>query len=86
LPLLQRDVSFFVPEGMSWADIKQAFFVENVVDAFVFDVWQEEKKKSYAVRFIIRQPKLLNSDEVNIIIEKIISNLRNLGIEVRAAK
>jgi phenylalanyl-tRNA synthetase beta chain len=38
------------------------------------------------VRFIIRQPKLLNSDEVNIIIEKIISNLRNLGIEVRAAK
>jgi len=86
LPLLQRDVSFFVPENMSWSDIKQAFFVENVVDAFVFDVWQEEKKKSYAVRFIIRQPKLLNSDEVNIIIEKIISNLRNLGIEVRAAK
>jgi len=86
LPLLQRDVSFFVPENMSWSDVKQAFFVENVVDAFVFDVWQEEKKKSYAVRFIIRQPKLLNSDEVNIIIEKIISNLRNLGIEVRAAK
>jgi phenylalanyl-tRNA synthetase beta chain len=86
LPLLQRDLSFFVPEGMMWADIKQAFFVENVIDAFVFDVWQEGKKKSYAVRFIIRQPKLLNSDEVNIIIEKIISNLEKLGAEVRAAK
>ncbi len=86
LPLLQRDLSFFVPEGMIWSDIKQAFFVEDVIDAFVFDVWREGKKKSYAVRFIIRQPKLLNSDEVNIIIEKIISNLEKLGAEVRAAK
>jgi phenylalanyl-tRNA synthetase beta chain len=86
LPILQRDISFFVPEGKTWDELKTAFFVEGVLDVFVFDVWSEKGRKSFSARFLIKQEKPMSSEEINKILNKIIFNLESMGAEVRAVK
>lgn len=86
LPILQRDISFFVPEGKTWDELKTAFFVENVLDVFVFDVWSERGRKSFSARFLIKQEKPMSSEEINKILNKIIFNLESMGVEVRAVR
>ncbi len=98
LPMLQRDISFFIPENLSWQDIKHIFLKPAIADAFIIDIWEPRKekniedrgtimKKSIAVRIIIRQSgeKTMTSEEVNMILKQIISELQHIGVEVRAA-
>lgn len=87
LPLIERDISFFIKENTRWRDIKKFFFSsEKVVDAFVLDVWEREGKRSLTVRLIINQgDKTMNSNEINQILQDIIANLTNLGLEVRSS-
>lgn len=92
LPFVERDISFFVPENLTWQEIKPAFFVENVVDVYVFDVYEPKEKKeedfrkSMSVRFLIKQEKPMTSEEINMVMEEIMSRLQNLGVRIRAVK
>ena len=93
LPFVERDISFFVPENLTWQEIKPAFFVENVIDAYIFDVYElkerkeeQEFSKSISVRFLLKQEKPMTSDEINQVMEKIMSRLRDLGVHIRAIK
>lgn len=86
LPLIERDVSFFVRENTRWSDIKELFFVsESVVDAFIFDIWEKEGRRSFTVRIVINQGnRTMTSEEINRILQKIIESLGKAGFEVRA--
>lgn len=84
LPLIERDISFFVKDDTVWANIRKLFFVsEKVADVFVFDVWEKDRK-SITARIVINQgERTMTSEEINQILDKIISNLKRHGFEVR---
>lgn len=88
LPFVERDISFFLREGVSWQnDIKPNFLEPEIVDAFPIDIWEDKTqgRKSMTVRLIIKQNKVLTSDEIDEITDKIIAKLEKLNLQVRKA-
>lgn len=88
LPLIERDISFFLKDdNVVWADVRKLFFVsEKIIDVFVFDVWEKDKK-SITARVVINQgSKTMTSEEINQLLNKIISNLKQNGFEARVSQ
>lgn len=86
LPLIERDISFYIKDDTRWSDIKKIFFIsENVVDVYVFDVWEKDGRKSITARLVINQgDRTMTSEDINSILNNIISELTKAGFEVRA--
>jgi phenylalanyl-tRNA synthetase beta chain len=92
-PVVTRDFAVVSDEAVAWAEIKgciESLKIDYVDDIEFFDVYRgkqiEKGRKSIAFRIIFRaDDKTLKSEEVDILQEKILTNLNNsLGISLRA--
>ncbi|KHE91045.1 MAG: phenylalanine--tRNA ligase subunit beta [Candidatus Scalindua rubra] len=92
-PVVTRDLAVVTDEDVTWADIKrciESLKIDYVDDIEFFDVYRgkqiERGRKSIAFRITFRaDDKTLKSDEVDILKEKILTNLSNsLGVNLRA--
>jgi len=93
LPIVSRDFAVVSNEKVTWAEIKgciESLKIDYVDDIEFFDVYRgkqiEKGKKSIAFRVIFRaDDKTLKSEEVDVLQEKILTNLNNsLGVSLRA--
>jgi phenylalanyl-tRNA synthetase beta chain len=91
-PFITRDIAVFVPESVIgdgvWKAIKQgiqeAGAEELLVRDSLFDVFKKEGKVSYAYRLVFQSyEKTLTDEEVNKIMDRIYTNIRERGWEVR---
>jgi len=93
LPIVSRDFAVVSNEKVTWAEIKgciESLKIDYVDDIEFFDVYRgkqiEKGRKSIAFRVIFRaDDKTLKSEEVDVLQEKILTNLNNsLGVSLRA--
>lgn len=91
-PFITRDIAVFVPEnveaGAVWNTIKKGIDEAGATDLLarysLFDTFKKEGKVSYAYRMIFQSmDRTLTDDEVAMIMEKINSNIKENGWEVR---
>ena len=92
-PIVSRDFAVVSDEKVAWAEIKgciDSLNIDYVDDIEFFDVYRgkqiEKGRKSIAFRVIFRADnKTLKSEEVDVLQEKILTNLNNsLGVSLRA--
>jgi len=92
-PIVSRDFAVVSDEKVAWAEIKgciDSLNIDYVDDIEFFDVYRgkqiEKGRKSIAFRVIFRaNNKTLKSEEVDVLQEKILTNLNNsLGVSLRA--
>ena len=92
-PIVSRDFAVVSDEKVAWAEIKgciDSLSIDYVDDIEFFDVYRgkqiEKGRKSIAFRVIFRaNNKTLKSEEVDVLQEKILTNLNNsLGVSLRA--
>ena len=87
-PFISRDIAVWVP---SEVESNQVYKVikENagdllIKDPYLFDEFKKDDKKSYAFRLIFQSMgRTLKDEEVNKIMDKIYSNIKEKGWEVR---
>ena len=91
-PFIVRDIAVFVPETIIgdgvWKAIKEGVQEAGAEDLLVrdslFDVFKKGDKVSYAYRLVFQSyKKTLTDDEVNKIMEKVYTEVREKGWEVR---
>ncbi len=91
-PFITRDIAVFVPKDIVgdgiWKTIKHGIQDMGAADLLVrdslFDVFEKDGKVSYAYRLVFQSyKKTLTDDEVNKIMEKVYSEVRGKGWEVR---
>lgn len=86
-PAVERDVSFWLKENIKYSDIEQAVrqagqpMLETVE---LFDVFEQEKRRSYALRLTFRSPdRTLTDDEISAKMKAISEALKGLGATIR---
>ncbi|MFO7660068.1 MAG: phenylalanine--tRNA ligase subunit beta, partial [Candidatus Cloacimonadaceae bacterium] len=91
-PSVQRDLSFLIKTGVSFAEIKgciEQVVKESMLSLFLFDEYKgkqvPEGFRSLTFRFVFNNPeKTLTDDEVDTLIEKIVKELKEKwDIQVR---
>jgi phenylalanyl-tRNA synthetase beta chain len=91
-PFIVRDIAVFVPESVAaetvWESIQKGIDAAGAASLLerhsLFDAFKKEGKVSYAFRMVFQSTeKTLTDDEVNAIMEKIYSEMKGNGWEVR---
>ncbi|MGN6533167.1 MAG: phenylalanine--tRNA ligase subunit beta [Ginsengibacter sp.] len=84
-PQVQRDLSILIDKNISYAEIEnvvKSLHIKKLKNIQLFDVFENEKlgenKKSLAINFtFLDKEKTMTDDEIEIMMNKIISNLEN---------
>jgi phenylalanyl-tRNA synthetase beta chain len=84
-PQVQRDLSILIDKNISYADIEnvvKSLHIKKLNNIQLFDVFENEKlgenKKSLAINFtFLDKEKTMTDDEIEAMMNKIISNLEN---------
>ena len=91
-PFIVRDIAVFVPESVAaetvWESIQKGIDNANASSLLerhsLFDTFKKEGKVSYAFRMVFQSAeKTLTDDEANTIMEKIYTEMKTNGWEVR---
>ncbi len=89
-PSLTRDLSLIVPEGVSFADIREKLtgeVAEEIRDFYPIDLYESEDlgaNRSLTVRFEIRSDeKTLTEEEINAVMDQVLALLGEMGIVLR---
>ena len=87
-PFIARDIAVWVPEGTAQSAVTDIILAECgaliVQGPTLFDEFKKDGKVSYAFRFVFQsQERTLTDEEVNMVMERIYSQIRALGFTVR---
>jgi phenylalanyl-tRNA synthetase beta chain len=85
-PKVTRDLSLVVDKNLTYKEVFKIINELNIKELKEFypiDIYDLGENNSLTVRFIIQGEKTLTDDEINAIIEKILTALENKGIKLR---
>ena len=87
-PQIDYDLSLVVPAGIKYSDICSAWENEHsdiLQNVYVIDEYKNENMRSLTIRYILQSgDRTLTSDEVQRLMDKVIFNLSQLGIQLRS--
>lgn len=86
-PAIDYDLSFVIPEGRKYADIKSMWESMNIAEltsAKVIDIFDDGKTKSMAIRLSFSSPnRTLEMDEIQKYIDELLSKLEGIDIVLK---
>lgn len=87
-PFMTRDISVWIPNGKgneeTIYEIVEKYSGDLLRTKKLFDVYEKEGRTSYGVRVVFQSnEKTLTDEEVGVIMNKVYSDLKDLGLEIR---